>query len=456
MVRFYIALWAAKLSQLLLRLLGRKGTYFAGKLAIKLCPDFLARIGRPETLIGVTGTNGKTTVSNMLNDIFGSWGMDIVNNRYGSNINAGVASALIESAGLGGRCRKELGVLEIDERSARLIYPYLKPDYLLITNLFRDSMRRNAHPWYIADILSRYIPAETKLILNADDLISSSVAAHNERRYFGIDRLPNEPDARENIVQDVRICPNCSERLVFDFRRYNHIGRAHCPRCGFASPEPDYRLSALDFADGRMTVCEHGSEHDYRLTSDALYNIYNSLSVIALLRELGYGADKIATAFDSLEVVRSRFWQEEIGGKPLTVIMAKGLNAVACTRSFDYVSSIPGTKSVVLMLDDDFDEKESSENIAWLYDADFEFLADPSILQIVTVGIRSLDSRMRLLIAGVPEERIVAVRDEKDAAALVDISSPDKIFLLYELYRHDSAVAVREQIVRRMKEAQTK
>ena len=58
MVRFYIALWAAKLSQLLLRLLGRKGTYFAGKLAIKLCPDFLARIGRPKTLIGVTGTNG--------------------------------------------------------------------------------------------------------------------------------------------------------------------------------------------------------------------------------------------------------------------------------------------------------------------------------------------------------------------------------------------------------------
>ena len=136
--------------------------------------------------------------------------------------------------------------------------------------------------------------------------------------------------------------------------------------------------------------------------------------------------------------------------------MAKGLNAVACTRSFDYVSSIPGTKSVVLMLDDVFDEKESSENIAWLYDADFEFLADPSVLQIVTVGVRSLDSRMRLLIAGVPEERIVAVRDEKDAAALVDISSPDKIFLLYELYRHDSAVAVREQIARRMKEAQTK
>lgn len=452
MIRFYIALWAAKLSQFLLRLLGRKGTYFAGKLAIKLCPDFIARIGRPKTLIGVTGTNGKTTVSNMLNDVFASWGIELMNNRYGSNVNAGVASALIESAGFSGKCKKDIGVLEIDERSARLIYPYLKPDYLLITNLFRDSMRRNAHPQYIADILTKYIPKESKLILNADDLISSSVAPANDRCYFGINRLPNEPEARENIVRDVRICPVCSQRLVYDFRRYNHIGKAHCPACGFTSPKPNYLLESIDFDGSVMSVKESGETHNYKLVANAVYNIYNALSVVALLREMGYPAEKIASAFDSLKVVQSRFWEEEINGKPLTVIMAKGLNAVACTRSFDYVSSEAGTKSVVLMLDDVFDEKESSENIAWLYDADFEFLNDPNITQIVTVGARSLDSKVRLLIAGVDEDKIVAVTNEKEAADKVDIAGADKIFLLYELYRYDSAVAVRNQIAQRMKE----
>ena len=452
MIRFYIALWAAKLSQFLLRLLGRKGTYFAGKLAIKLCPDFIARIGRPKTLIGVTGTNGKTTVSNMLNDVFASWGIELMNNRYGSNVNAGVASALIESAGFSGKCKKDIGVLEIDERSARLIYPYLKPDYLLITNLFRDSMRRNAHPQYIADILTKYIPKESKLILNADDLISSSVAPANDRCYFGINRLPNEPEARENIVRDVRICPVCSQRLVYDFRRYNHIGKAHCPACGFTSPKPNYLLESIDFDGAVMSVKESGETHNYKLVANAVYNIYNALSVVALLREMGYPADKIVSAFDSLKVVQSRFWEEEINGKPLTVIMAKGLNAVACTRSFDYVSSEPGTKSVVLMLDDVFDEKESSENIAWLYDADFEFLNDPNITQVVTVGARSLDSKVRLLIAGVDESKIVAVTNEKEAADKVDIVGADKIFLLYELSRYDSAVTVRNQIAQRMKE----
>lgn len=450
MIRFYIALWAAKLAQLMLRLLGRKGTYFAGKLAIKLCPDFLRRIGRPKTLVGVTGTNGKTTVSNLLCDIFETWGISPVNNRYGSNINAGVASSLIESANIFGKCKRELGVLEMDERSARLIYPYLKPDYLIITNLFRDSMRRNAHPEYISGLLSANIPPETKLILNADDLISSSVAPNNERRYFSISHIDGEAASRDNIVIDTRICPNCASALEYDFRRYNHIGRAHCPKCGFASPSPDFALTAADFSARRMVISEGEESHEYRLISDTVYNIYNSLSAVALLRTMGYSADKIASAFESLKIVQSRFWEENIRGKLLTVIMAKGLNAVACSRSFDYVGAEPGKKRVVLMLDDVFDEKSSSENIAWLYDADFEFLASPDIEQIVTVGVRSLDSKMRLLIAGVPEDKIVAVPEENDAAAAVELSGAEKIYVLYELYRHDSAVKVRNRIAERI------
>ena len=80
-------------------------------------------------------------------------------------------------------------MLEIDERSSKRIYPFMKPDILALTNLFRDSIMRNAHPQYIADFLTDSIPPETKLVVNADDLIAASVAPDNPRVYFGIERM---------------------------------------------------------------------------------------------------------------------------------------------------------------------------------------------------------------------------------------------------------------------------
>lgn len=452
-LKFLIALLAGKSAQCLLRLLGRNATYFAGKLALRICPDFLFRIGRPEVLIGVTGTNGKTTVSNMLSDVFSCWGEDIVSNRFGSNIDAGAATALLDAAGLNGKCRKKLGVLEMDERSAARLFPPLQPDYLVVTNLFRDSMRRNAHPEYIASLLETHIPSATRLILNSDDPISAALAPLNNRSYFSIAQLPFEPPVRENQVQDVRICPVCGEAVTYDFRRYHHIGRAHCDNCQWRSATPDYELVAADTEKSRMTVLESGGWHDYHMPATAVYNLYNSLAAVALLRCMGYEAEKIADAMESLQVVQSRYWEEDLGRWKLTEIMAKGLNAVACSRNFDFVANAPGKKAVVLLLDDVFDEKTSSENIAWLYDADFEFLAGDAVVQVICTGVRSLDTRLRLLIAGVPDERITVIPKAEQAPAAVKLDDCDSVFVLYEVYRETQAVKLRNSIAERMKQA---
>ena len=449
-IRFYFALWSAKAAQGVLKLMHRNATYGPGKLALKLYPDFLKEIGRPETLIGVTGTNGKTTVSNMLCDIFESWGEDPVSNRFGSNIDAGAAASLIAAASFSGKCRKTLGVLEMDERSAARLFPVLKPDWLVVTNLFRDSMRRNAHPEYIAGLIERNVDKSTKLILNADDPISSGIAPLNGRSYFSMDALPIEPPLRENLVQDVRICPVCGEPVQYSFRRYHHIGRAECPQCGWHSPKPDYQLVSADPESGRMAVMEDTVWHEYKMPSTAVYNLYNALSAVTLLRSMGYPAEKIAAAMDGLEVVKSRYHDEQIGRWKLTASMAKGLNSVACSRNFDMVLNTPGKKAVVLMLDDVFDEKSSSENIAWLYDADFEFLNDADIVQVVAVGARSADTRLRLLLAGVEPEKITVVPKAADAADSVFLGSCERVFVLFEVYRHDQAMRVRNAIAERM------
>ena len=435
----FIALFIGKAVTFLLRLLGRKGTYLSGKIALKLCPNFIARVSKPAKILAVTGTNGKTTVTNLISDALDSAGRKVLSNRYGSNIAAGVASALIEGSTLFGKPKYDVAVLECDERSARLIFPGLKPDLILITNIFRDSMRRNAHPEYIADFLTSGIPKGTELLLNADDLISCSVAPECPRTYFSFDPQPFDRAPWDNIVMDVRLCPECGAQLEWDFRRYNHIGRAHCPKCGFASPEAEFRLVSADPETLRGVVDLAGERYSIPLHGSAAYNMYNSLTAMAALVKLGLAPAEAAAALEKVTIVGSRFTDETHGGKELTMIMAKGLNAVACSRSFDFVSAADGRNTVVLMLDDVFDQKESSENIAWLYDADFELLAGDNVARVIPVGVRRFDSRLRLLLAGVDEKKIKPAEGLSEAVAAVEPAECDRVFLLYELYREADA-----------------
>ena len=62
-LRYYFALWAAKLSVVALKITRHNGTNFPGVVALRLCPDFLEYIKKPDRIIGVTGTNGKTTAT---------------------------------------------------------------------------------------------------------------------------------------------------------------------------------------------------------------------------------------------------------------------------------------------------------------------------------------------------------------------------------------------------------
>ena len=124
---------------------------------------------------------------------------------------------MLQGASLLGKAQKELAVLEIDERSANKVYPYVTPTYLVCTNLFRDSLMRNAHTEFISDILNTYIPKETIMIENADDLICSHIAENNKKIYFGIDKLPTDSDHFENITRDIRVCPKCYSKLEYDY-----------------------------------------------------------------------------------------------------------------------------------------------------------------------------------------------------------------------------------------------
>ena len=450
-LRFLIALWACKAIRAMMRLLGRNATYLPGIIALRICPSFLALIGKPARVITVTGTNGKTTVANLLTDSLEKHGLSVLNNSYGSNTAAGIACVLFTGASLFGRAKRDVAVLEVDERSAMHILPFIQAELIVITNLFRDSIMRNAHPEYIAGIITANVPPGTKLLLNADDLISCNIAPENPRAYFGLERMDSDVTECINLINDFQICRKCRSGLVYEYRRYHHIGRARCQSCDFKSPEYDYS-GRPDPELGSITVTEHDGSRAFPLPGDSVFNIYNALTAYAALREMGLSCDEAVTALEGAAIPDSRYNESEVGGVRIIMHMGKERNALACSRAFEYVSSRPEKKELILMMNGLGDAKVWSENISWLYDCDFEFLDNENITRIVATGPRGLDYCLRLRFAGVPGEKLRFSEQELESPKDLALEPGTSVYIFYGTDSLALAYRVRDAVKKRASE----
>ena len=404
----------------------------------------------PKTVICVTGTNGKTTTSNLLADTLRECGYSVTNNSAGSNVQAGVATALLADSSLFGKPKNEIAVLEVDERSSIKVYSYIAPDYLICNNIMRDSLKRNAHTDFIVYVINKALSPKTHVILNADDPICCSVAVANEKRtYFGIDAYkPETWDA--DAPRDIYYCPVCGSRLDAEYIRYNHIGRFKCSGCDFKSHDRDYVVTAIDYQNNEFTVEHHGQAHNYRLVNDNIVNVYNCCGSIALLSELGLSYEQISSALMKQRIVRTRFDSLTAGKLNITMQLAKGQNPIACARAYSYVTKYPASnKSLLIMVDDKSDNNGNSESVCWIYDCDYRALTDESVGEIIFAGPRCKDQELRALIAGVDPAKIKTVDTFIGGVDLVDTKKFKDIFVLYDPYLLAEANRTKNELIRK-------
>ncbi len=453
--KFYLAMTTAKLANTIIKLLGRNGSCFPGSLALKICPDFLMQVEKPSIIIGVTGTNGKTTVSNIIDDVLKDNGYSIMNNRYGSNMNTGIASSFVKNNTILGKNKKDIAVFEMDERSTIHIFKYITPTYLICNNLSRDSLKRNAHPHFISGIINDAIPQETVVITNGDDPICVNLAEKNKKVYYGISHLETDTDKCENIVQDMQLCPKCNSRLEYEYYRYHHVGKMHCTNCDFATPTKSYEITNIDYKEKNITIKQKdGSELKYPLIADGIINIYNMLSAITVLKEIGLDDEKIIKSLKKTKIVGTRFMQDEQDGKKIILHLAKGQNPIACSRVFDYIRKQPERKTVIMFLDD---LHEENEFITWYYDTDYEFLKQDNIEQIIVSGKRAKDTVVRLLMAGIQREKIYSDTNEVESVKkYFNPQNIESVYILYDLYSMEQRDAVHKEVKEILKNAALK
>ena len=430
------AIAAGKVTRAGLQLLGRGGTALPGLVALTLDPDAIARLSGSlaHGAVCVSGTNGKTTTTRMLSDIVRAAGWEPVHNRSGSNLDRGIAGALLADATWGGEVRANVGVFEIDEASVPRVLARLVPRVLVVTNLFRDQLDR----YFEIDALARRIgdavatlPETTTLVLNADDPI---VAYLKERHRgpvltFGVDD-PSVGGTVPQAISDATRCPRCKRPLTYARVILAHIGDWRCRSCGLERPRPDVSAREVRLAANesrlRLSASVGSAVDDIVVPLPGLYNAYNALAALAAARALDVSLTTGIRALASFKPAFGRLEIVEAEGRRLRLLLVKnpaGFNAaIAALLETDRRPRILGALN---------DRDADSRDVSWIWDADFEALA-PRVAHATVTGLRARDLALRLKYAGVPKDRIDVVEGWIPAirAAIAATPAGDELVVL--------------------------
>ena len=437
-LRFLIALIVGKVSILLLDKIFKRGTNLPGEIMLKICPDALARFTMPETVVCVTGTNGKTGTSNLLTHIIRNSGKTVVNNSKGSNMAPGLVTALASDSTLSGKAKSDVAVLEVDERSSQFIYTKFVPDFILCTNLFRDSIMRNGHSGFIFDKINDYLDEKTTLVLNGNDGISGLLGEDKCKRvFFSVNKTEKSTEICEDTVCDLIACPKCNHKLDYEFYHYNHIGVPKCNSCGFSMPQSTYFASDVDFENGTFVFNgDKGESLVLPYQKGNFFNVFNITGACAICRLMGIDIDVIANSIEDLSSKTGRFQENKFGGVEVVSMLSKNQNPISCSQSLKFLDSTESNKDVVLLITDSNDKVHGHEDISWLYDTDFAPLTSDKIKNIYIGGSRCYDLAECLEIKGLDTSKFTLFEDYDELAKEVsnNASSDRNIVIYFELY----------------------
>ena len=253
----------------------------------------------------------------------------------------------------------------------------------------------------------------------------------------------------------------CGGALEYDWCHLRHLGRARCT-CGFKNPEPDYLVTRVDKEAHEFTVRElcHAKdgvapEYTYHIGTYSITNLYNLVSALVTARELGVSAKDLqrTLADGKVNVTAARFSEETVKGMRLVNTASKGENSTATSTALATICREAGDKAVVLMLADYYlaTNPKKTEYTGWYYQADFEYLADPAIKQVIVQGANSDDLLLRLLMAGIDKDNIYLAETEQEAADMVELDGIDGVFCAYDIFNGEQADAFRTRVAERLR-----
>ena len=409
-------------------------------------PDGLSSLAR---LVLISGTNGKTTTTALVSAALRAAGHEVWTNASGSNLERGIAAALVRRAawhgGLGS-ARGAVGVFEVDEWALASLLPRLTPTLVVLLNLFRDQLDRYGEIDTTARAWSKVIgglPETATVLANADDPLVVSVAQAHAGRvdWFGTDGLGAASTL--DPWADVRGCPRCGEPLIYDAVTFAHLGRYRCPAGDLDRPSPDVAIVAAEprgVGGLSMTLAADAWRAEVEISLPGLYSAYNVAAAVAAARAFGLAPPE---ALDAVARTGPAFGRAETIPTPQgEVILLLTKNPTSANQVLDLLAAEPEELDTLVLLNDGVAD---GEDVSWIWDVEFERLRPR---RLTLGGRRALDLEVRLKYAGVrPSDGGVAV--EPGIAAPFDRALSRADGRLAVIATYTAMLAVRDVCVAR-------
>ncbi len=389
-MRKLLAVWITKILILMGKLAGKKGSSTPGSYGLKICPEILKLLANEiqGKIFVVCGTNGKTTTNNLLNTMLKSAGNRVVCNDVGANMLPGVVTAFVEKTNFLGKLSADYACIEIDEISTVKVFKHFEPDYMILTNLFRDQLDRYGE----IDITLKYLEKavsmckNTRLILNADDPLVSAFGKKTGKQcyFYGVGE---NVGIALNETKDGRFCSFCGNELKYEYYHYSQLGNYSCEKCGFKRPDVDFDARKVDLDNGISFVV---NENKFDVKYRGFYNIYNILAAYSAVALAKIEVENMNLILSDYKPQIGRMEEFNIRGKQVIFNLSK--NPAGFNQAISTVMGDKRRKNVVVLINDN---AQDGKDISWIWDVDFERLKNVNANKFYTCGIRHNDVAVR-------------------------------------------------------------
>lgn len=420
-----LSILTAKLLIFIGKILGR-GSVLPGSVALKIDKNILSKIKMPKTVISVTGSSGKGSTCNLIVDIARKQGKSVVFNDKGSNLVTGILTTLLASCNLKGELKQDILVTEIDERYTKLLFKYLKPNYVVITNITRDQPPRHGNFEIVYEEIKKALTKDMHLVLNADDPYTQKfiLSSQNEYTLFGIgtNKYTYNDEKFENL--NIKYCPKCNSKLLYNYYHCETLGNYYCPNCDFKRKKPLIEVTKLDYEKSFVVV---NDEYKFNIPFNTLFEVYNTLAAFTVASLINLNLDEACNTISKMPVNLKIFNKYTYNDRIVYVLNNKAENATTYNQSLLFVKRNTELKTLIIGWKE-ISRRYNFDDLSWLYDIEFELLSNNEIDKIICIGPQAYDIATRLKYANIEEEKIVVIPLIDEAVKFIKSKTKGNIY----------------------------